>query len=142
MKSERGDERAAKSAPVRRHHEVSEMREIEAAQDREQQQEQRRDAGKAQQVEIARGDAGKRTPAAQCGRRNEESGDGEEYLNGELAIPHKRGNQLGGNPPGVGHLRNLQSHVNVVHQHEEDGEATEQVHAVQALPVACGICGN
>src|ERR1035438_8942707 len=97
VKSECGDERAAEPSPIRRDNEVFDVREIEAAEDRQQQEEQRRDAGETQQVEIARDDTVELTPAAKRGRRDQKTGDGEEYLHAELPVPHERGYQLGGN---------------------------------------------
>ncbi len=144
VKSKRGEERAGQSSPVRRDNEVFDVREIDSAQHSEQQQEQRRDTGETQQIEIARRRPGKATPQT-C--RSVVARRSENPRRRKISAPrtgHSRpeaDTSWAEKPFRVRYFRNLQAHVDVVHQHEEDGQTTEQVDAATALPVVCGVCG-
>ncbi len=91
----------------------------------EKKQEQRRDAGKAHQVKTAQADLGEFSPASKRQRSNQEAGDGEENLHSRLAVPHQRTDELTRQASGVRDLRDEQTHIDVVHQYEKDGQATE-----------------
>src|SRR6202007_3125488 len=98
----------------------------------EKKQEQRRDAGKSRQIKTAQTDLGQFSPASKRQRSNQEAGDGEENLNAILAVPDKRADEVTRQAGGVRDLRDKQTHVDVVHQYEKDGQATEQIHAVNS----------
>ena len=86
--------RARVRPPVFGDDEVLAVREVQAAEDSEQQEQQGRDPGEAELVELAQVDGGDRTPAAQRCGCDEESGDGEEYLHDELPVPDEREDEL------------------------------------------------
>src|SRR5580704_9286698 len=76
------------------------------------------------------------SPAAQRSRRDQKSRDREENLHSPLPIPYERGNNLLRNPVRVRHIGRKKSHVDVVHQHEKDGQPAQQIHPIQPFPTA------
>src|SRR5271168_456192 len=119
-----------------RNNEVLETREVEDAQHRQQQEEQRSDPGEAQQIKVANADPGERTPAPQGRRSNEKTRDRKENLNAHLTVPDERRYQLVWQALGIWHMRPSQPHVDVIHQHEEDGESAKQIDPVESSPRA------
>jgi hypothetical protein len=117
---------------------------VEDAEDGEEQQEQRCDAGEAYAIEVRDVYGGDGAPATKRCGGDEEAGDGEEHLHAELAVPDEGRDQLGWEAFGVRDLCEEQAHVDVVHQDEEDGEAAEEVDAVEAGPMGwCRwLCGD
>jgi hypothetical protein len=104
--------------------------EMQPAENNEQQEQQRRYAGEAQQVEIAHSDLRKGGPSSKTDRRNKKAGDGKKHLNAELTIPNKQMHELGWEKLGIEHLRAEKAYVDMVHQHEKDRKPTEQVYPV------------
>lgn len=142
MEGECGDERAPQSSGLRRNREMSDAREMQNAEYPEQRHQQRCDARKPHLVESTHADARKRLPAAKSGGCDQKSGDGEENLDTALAVPDERRHQLFRKPARVRHIRGKQPHVDVIHQHEQDGEAAKQIDAVQPAPAARRLCGR
>ena len=132
----RREQRVADSAGLLRDDESVDVGEMKAAQHGEKKQEQGRDAGESQPVEVTHVDAGDGTPAPKRRRGDEEAGDGEEDLYAELAVPDEGRNELGRKTVRVGNPGSEQAHVDVVHQHEEDGQAAEEIDAVEPCPGA------
>jgi hypothetical protein len=62
---------------------------MQASKDSKQQKQQRRNAGKAEDVEIAHSDVRKWCPSPKTYGCNQKSGDSEEHLNAELTIPNQ-----------------------------------------------------
>jgi hypothetical protein len=134
--SERSEQRAPQPSGFGRYHEVLHVCEMEAAENNEQEEQQRGNPGKTQLIEVGHTQAGERVPSPKGGRSNEKSRDGEKYLNSKLAVPHQRGDQLVGQPGGIRYLRQTKPHVDVIHQDEEDRETPERVYAIQSRRLA------
>ena len=108
---------------------------MKSAENRQQQKQQRRDAGKTHQVKPAQADLRKFSPASQRGSRDQEAGNGKKYLHPGLTVPHQRPNQLAGQTRHVGNFADEQTHVDVIHQHEKDCQRAKQIHAVNSRAV-------
>src|SRR5437879_5187893 len=106
------------------------MSEMHASKDCKQQRQQRCDAGKAEDVEIANSDVRKRCPSPKTDGCNEKAGDSEEHLNPELTIPNQQVCELLREKLRVEHLRTEQTNVYVIHQYEKDREPTQQIYSV------------
>jgi hypothetical protein len=74
------------------------------------------------------------SPAAQRSRRDQKSRNREENLHSPLPIPYERGNNLLRNPVRLQHICRNKPQVDVVHQHEKDGQPAQQIHPIQAFP--------
>jgi len=61
--------------------------------------------------------------------------DGKKYLDPGLTVPHQRPNQLAGQIRHVGNFAYEQTHVDVIHQHEKDGQPAKQIHSVNSRAV-------
>ena len=68
------------------------------------------------------------SPAAQRSRRDQKSRNREENLHSPLPIPYERGNNLLRNPVRLQHICRNKPQVDVVHQHEKDGQPAQQIH--------------
>jgi hypothetical protein len=116
------------------------MQGVEQAQDCQQGQQERGDAGDSDEVEGAGPDGCKGSEAANGGGRDQKAGDGEEDLHALLAAPDERRGEGRREAPGVRHMREEQAHVHVVHKDVEDGQGTEAIDAVEP-GLGCGVLG-
>jgi hypothetical protein len=70
------------------------VRQVQHAQNRQQPQQQGRDARKAQAIEVRDGNPGQRFPSTKTRRSNQKTRDCKEDLHTLLAIPNQRSHQL------------------------------------------------
>ena len=136
VKSQRSEQRPPEARSRCRDHEIMNIRHMQDAEHSQKREKQRRDARKAKNVEIAQADARKGSPAPQCGRRNQKSRNREENLHAILRVPNQRAHKLPRQPRRVWHFRGHQPHVDVIHQHKEDRERSQQIDAVEPGPAA------
>lgn len=132
VKGERGEERARQAAGFRLHYKIVNVLEMESAEDDQKKDQQRGDARETHEVKAAQAGVRERTPAAQRGGSDQKAGDGEKYLHTALAVPYQGGYELLRKTLSVGNVSEKQTHVHVVHEHKKDGEAAEEIYAVEA----------
>jgi len=85
-------------------------------------------------------DSRERVPSSKRHGRDQKSRNDEEPMNAKLAVPDQEMRELFGQEFEIWDLCAEPTDVDVIHQDEENRQATEQVDPVQAFPSCCLIC--